>query len=134
LLDATGTEVANACTQIGPYRSLWIHLDDPSDPRAAAAIQHHSAFFATGALYVVFDEWSSHLVLQTTLRSCGFKFYAHKEATNELVYYKWCRGGVDKVPKTATSIEGAAVRHARAFQREDLTLRVCRGNGACFVA
>ena len=63
--------------------------------------------FATGALYVAFDEWSSHPVVQTTLRSCGFKFYAHKEATNELVYYKWCRGGVDKVPKPATSIEGA---------------------------
>ena len=107
LIDATGTEITNACTQSGPYGSLWIRLHDPSDPRAAAAIQHHSAVFSTGALYVVFDEWSSHPVVQTTLRSCGFKFYAHKEATNELVYYKWCRGGVDKVPKPATSIEGA---------------------------
>ena len=107
LLDATGTEVTNACTQSGPYKSLWIRLQDTSDPRAAAAIQHHSAVFATGALYVVFDEWSSHPVVQTMLQSCGFKFYAHKEATNELVYYKWCGGGVDKVPKPATSIEGA---------------------------
>jgi hypothetical protein len=120
--------------QSGPYDSVWIRVSDPSSARVAAAIQHHSAVASEGALYVAFDEWSVHRVISEVLKSCGFKFHAHKDDSSEFVYYKWRGAGVDKVPKTATSIEGAAVRHARAFQREDLTLRGCRGDGPCFVA
>ena len=108
LLDATGTAaVPNACTQIGPFNSLWLRLSDPIDPSAASAIEHQAAVFTTGALYVTFDEWSSQPLVLTALRSSGFKFHAHHTTTKEQVYYKWCRAGDDKVPRPATSIEGA---------------------------
>ncbi len=94
LLDATGNVVPNACSQIGPHHSLWLRISETSSPAAAAAVAHTAANFTSGALYVAFDEWSSHPVLLNALRASGFKFHAHCEASqpggvSELVYYKW---------------------------------------------
>lgn len=107
LLDAAGAVVSSACSQIGPHHSLWLRLADPSSPAAAAAVSHQAATFKAGALYVAFDEWSSHAVLLNALRHSGFKFYSHTPASQlggggELVYYKWC----------AASIPTACPRHS----------------------
>jgi hypothetical protein len=113
VIDTGGCIVSGIVSQVGPHHSRWLRLSDPSSSLAAAAVMHQAATFSAGALYVAFDEWSSHPVLLNTLRSCGFKFYAHTDAVQsggggELVYYKWCRACDDLVPAAASSIEGTA--------------------------